>query len=260
MNLADLPVLRADNGQPTARAPQRAQGYESLVVCYQSDPKAIAEVLPAPLRPDGSNAVSLQFNATPAASGRGFDVTARISIDAELRGTPVQFIVCSWADEFPASATELDTSRLPGRARIFHLHDQLTAVLDSAGRTLAIASMERRPHLLSRRPRQSPAASIAAWLARPQLHSSAPPALGRHSAAAELICRQYVDIDVVQAISGAAELEFAAPSTHRLPLVSVLGGAHFAADLTPLPARPIDRELHRADRPSNRGLPQELCA
>lgn len=259
MNLADLTHLNAGNGHAAACTARSVHRRESLLVCYQSDPGVIAELLPAPLQPDGSDAVSLQFSATPAPGGRGVDIVAQIAIDAELRGMPVQFIVRGWTDEPAADAAQCEIADSPGRARLFVVHGQMTAVLESAGRAIAIASLDKRPHLLGSAMRQCPAATIAAWLARPQVYRQSAFHLDGHVNFGRLVSRRCTDIAVSQAYCGPAELELAPLGASPLPVIKVLGGAHFVADLTLLPARVVESR-QPAPGIASRHLSQELCA
>lgn len=254
MNLADR--LYADAGLAAAGSARRIRSCETLVVGYEADAGAIAALLPPPLRPDGSNAVSLRFTAAPA-DVRGVDVVAQLSIDAELDGMPVQYVVRSWAEAPPAGESAIDPSLACGRARLIDVHDQLTAVLESGGRVIAIAAVDLRRHLLASRVRECPAAAVAAWLARPQVFR---PLTGENGyrAARRLATRRFVDIQVQHAVS-AADLDLVG-DFGPLPLRSVLGAAHFVADLTVVTEHSPD-SLQRRRADSEQSIEQEeVCA
>ncbi len=221
MNLADL-----HNLQP-AVAPRRC---EALVVCFRSDREAIAALLPAPLRADGSAAATLQFSAMPAADGRGVDIETQLAVDAELDGMPVAFVARRWVGEWPADGDD-EAGLAPGRARLIDLHDRLTGVLESGGRAIAMASVARRSRLLDALTPRYPAAAAAAWLARPQV--SLRRSAGRNSPPEQRLIRRTVEgIEVRQAHSGAAELELTAVGGF-LPPQALLGGVHIIADVLP---------------------------
>jgi acetoacetate decarboxylase len=251
MNLADLRHLR-----PATVPPARC---ESLIVAFRSNAETIAQLLPAPLRPDGSAAASLQFCATTVAGGRGVEIETRLAIDAELNGMPVAFVVRRWAAEWPADDAETDAGSALGRARFIELHGTLTAVLESGRHPLIIASMSRRRHFLGPlAPRRCPTAVAAAWLARPQLAlRRAIDALGRP--VARLAGRPSVDIEVRDARSGPAELDLAAGAA-PLPVLGVLGALHVIGETAP--ARAVVARGARACGAASRGLHhiEEACA
>lgn len=247
MNLAKL-----NNLQPAA-APRRC---ETLLVCFRTDREAIAALLPAPLRADGSAAATLQFSATPAADGRGVDIETRLAVDAELDGIPVAFVARRWVVEWPADGED-EACLVPGRARLIEFHDRLAGVLESGGRAIAVASVARRSRLLDASTPRYPAAAAATWMARPQV--SLRRSAGRGGPLESRLIRRTVEgIEVREAHGGAAELELAAVGGF-LPPHTVLGGVHIIADILPGPSgTPGDFQPRAAGR--LRQHIEEACA
>jgi len=126
------------------RGPYRFLDREYLIVQYESDPKAIAETIPEPLEPDGSNSVMYEFIKMPDSAGFGSYEESGMLIPARFRGESVNFVAQMYLDCHPAIVGGREIWGFPkklGNPKLSIQHDTLTGKLEYAGVTVAVATM-----------------------------------------------------------------------------------------------------------------------
>jgi len=244
-NLASMPL--ASPSYP--RGPYRFIDREYMIVTYESDEGAIREALPEPLEPDGSNTVLYEFIRMPDSAGFGDYTESGVVIPAIHDGQKVNFTAQMYLDDEPPIAGGREIWGFPKKnanPRLSIVHDTLTGILEYAGVTVAIATMGyKHQHLLydvEGRTQCSPDA-VVAKMSKTQVNLKIIPGVDGSQAIAQLVCYNLVDIRVKGAWSGPARLQLFAhvnAPVADLPVIRVLGGLHFIADLT----LPYGRILH----------------
>jgi acetoacetate decarboxylase len=254
MDLAEILNLRQRRAAGERGAQRRIVEREQLVVTYRSDPAAIRALLPEPLKPDGSHAVSLEFIAVRGADGRGSDVQSRIAIPAWFRGTPVEFVARTFIDEAPDAVERWDAARRAGHSRLLIVHDTLTGVLEAEGRAVAVASMGyKHQHFVcgAERLRACPTGDVALRLARTQVQLRRIVDGDGRVVLAQLVGAAATEIEVKGAWAGPAQLYLPTLAASPLPVREVFGGVHFIADLAlAAPRVLVDYVAPHADRAS----------
>lgn len=231
------------------RGPYRFIDREYLIISYLSDPEAIREALPEPLQADGSNRVMYEFIRMPDSSGFGSYTESGLVIPARYKEQPVNFTAQMYLDDHPPIAGGREIWGFPkklGQPRLEVVHDTLTGTLDYAGVRVAIGTMGyKHQHLLydleGRKACSSD--SIVQKMSATQVNLKLIPDVDGSLAIAQLVAYNLSDIQVQGAWSGPARLQLLphvnAPVAD-LPVLKVLGGLHFIADLT----LPYGRVLH----------------
>ncbi|MGH8645030.1 MAG: acetoacetate decarboxylase [Gammaproteobacteria bacterium] len=77
---------------------------EYFIVAYQSDPEAIREPVPEPLKPDARNTVLYEFIRMPDSSGFGDYTESGTVIPCVFRGQPINFTAQMYLDGEPPIA------------------------------------------------------------------------------------------------------------------------------------------------------------
>ena len=105
MKLADV-LKQSSMAKSYPRGPYRFVDREYMIIAYESDPQAILDAVPEPLKPDGSNTVLYEFIKMPDSSGFGDYTESGLVIPCTLDGQPVNFTAqmyldraadCGWA-------------------------------------------------------------------------------------------------------------------------------------------------------------------
>ncbi len=251
MNIAEILQLPS---MPAAspsypRGPYRFIDREYLIISYESDPQAIRAALPEPLQPDGSNRVLCEFIRMPDSSGFGSYTESGLVIPARFGEQAVNFTAQMYLDDHPPIAGGREIWGFPkklGQPRLEVVHDTLTGTLDYAGVRVAIGTMGyKHQHLLydlnGRKACSSQ--SILDKMIATQVNLKLIPDVDGTLAIAQLVAYNLIDIQVKGAWSGPARLQLLAhvnAPVADLPIVKMIGGLHFIADLT----LPYGRVLH----------------
>lgn len=220
------------------RGAVRCRDREYMVVVCESDPAAIRAALPLPLQPDGSNTVHVRFIATRDPQGRGTFVETDLVIPATFGGAPVDFAAQRYADEeIPAVADAGATcARRPGTTRLLFMRATAAGVLEIGGKAAVLAEMGHGKYgLLSRATCASTSGAVRRLLAPLQVHLMRAPAADGRPSMARLGATAIENLYVHAAWSGAARLHRspACPAPiGGFPLVRVIGGFNFVADVT----------------------------
>lgn len=247
-DILDLPSMPlASPSYP--RGPYRFIDREYLIVIYESDPDAIREALPEPLKPDGSNSVFYEFIRMPDSAGFGDYTESGVVIPALFKREHVNFTAQMYLDDEPPIAGGREIWGFPkkhGNPKLSVNHDTLTGVLEYAGVVVAVATMGyKHQHLLYdvKGRKQCSSDAIIEKMSKTQVNLKIIPDIDGSPAIAQLVGYNLADIQVKGAWSGPARLQLHAhvnAPVADLPVRKVLGGLHFIADLT----LPYGRVLH----------------
>jgi len=239
------------------RGPYRFIDREYLIVTYESEPTAIRAALPEPLEPDGSNTVLYEFIRMPDSAGFGSYTESGVVIPALFRGEHVSFTAQMYLDDEPPIVGGREIWGFPkkhGQPRLAIVHDTLTGTLDYASVQVAVGTMGyKHQHLLYdvAGKKQCSPASIIEKMSKTQVNLELIPGVDGTLAIAELVAYNLTDIAIKGVWSGPARLHLvphANAPVADLPVVRVLGGLHFIADLT-LPYGRV-RHNYLAPRPA----------
>jgi acetoacetate decarboxylase len=220
--------------------PYRFINREYFTVTYISNPDAIREALPEPLEPDGSNTVLYEFIRMPDSSGFGDYTESGIVIPAKFKGEPVNFTAQMYLDDEPPISGGREVWGFPKKyanPTLGIVHDTLTGKLEYAGERVALGTMGYKHVNLLTDPKtgQSHAEEIGKKLTKTQVNMKLIPHVDGTPAIAQLVAYNMCDATVKGAWSGPARLHLIphvnAPVAD-LPVVKVVGGAHFIADIT----------------------------
>jgi len=231
------------------RGPYRFRQREYLIITYETAADAIRAALPEPLEPDGSNTVLYEFIRMPDSAGFGDYTESGLVIPAHLGGDRVNYTAQMYLDDEPPIAGGREIWGFPkkhGNPKLGVVHDTLTGTLEYAGIQVAVGTMGyKHQHLLYdvKGRRACSSASIIEQMSRTQVNLKLIPHVDGSLAIAQLVGYNLEDIQVQGAWSGPARLHLVphvnAPVAD-LPVIRVLGGLHFIADLT----LPYGRVLH----------------
>lgn len=208
---------------------------EYFIVRYTSDPQAIREAVPEPLEPDGSNSVLYEFIKMPDSSGFGDYTESGVVIPCTYKGEAVNFTAQMYLDCHPPIAAGREIWGFPKKhahPKLSVVHDTLTGTLTYAGQQVAMGSMGYKYENLT--PTEAERAEMAQRLSKTQVNLKFIPCATGKMAIAQLVAYNLSDIKVKGAWSGPARLHLVphvnAPVAD-LPVLKVLGGQHFIADL-----------------------------
>jgi len=231
------------------KGPYRFINREYFIISYQSDPDAVRQALPEPLQPTDDYVVLYEFIRMPDSSGFGDYTESGIVIPAYFNGEPVNFTAQMYLDCDPPIAGGREIWGFPkklGNPKLQIIHDTLTGTLDYAEQRVALGTMVYKHENILCNPFEAEAcdpSAITQKLSKTQINLKLIPDVDGSLAIAQLVAYNLTDIKVKGAWSGAARLHLIphvnAPVAD-LPVVNVLGGSHFIADLT----LPFGRVVH----------------
>jgi len=231
------------------KGPYRFINREYFIVAYQSDPEAVREALPEPLIPTPDSVVMYEFIRMPDSSGFGDYTESGIVIPAQFNGEDVNFTAQMYLDCDPPIAGGREIWGFPkklGNPKLQIIHDTLTGTLDYAGQRVATGTMAYKHENMICNPFEQEACDPTALqkkLSKTQINLKLIPDVDGALAIAQLVAYNLTDIQVKGAWSGAARLHLIphvnAPVAD-LPVLKILGGSHFIADLT----LPFGRVVH----------------
>jgi acetoacetate decarboxylase len=214
---------------------------EYFIIQYQSDPSAIREVVPEPLKPAPENLVYYEWIAMPDASGFGSYTESGCVIPCFYKDLEVNFTVQMYLNDEPPISAGREVWGFPkkfGHPKLEVMEDTLTGTLVYAGQTVAVGTMGYKHRDLS-----SEKNAVAASLGKTQANLKLIPNVDGKPAIAQLVAYNLCDIVVKGAWSGPARLHLVphvnAPVAD-LPVKRVIEGRHVIADLT----LPYGRVLH----------------
>lgn len=222
-------------------APFRFINREYLIITYKSDPKAIRAAVPSPLEPDGSNEVHFEFIRMPDSSGFGDYVESGIVIPCLFKGEKVNFTSQMYLDCLPPIVAGREIWGFPkklGYPKLEIDSDTLVGTLRYGKQQIALGTMQyKNKNLLT------PGNTFASKISQTQVNLKVIPAADGSCAISELVAYNLTDVTVKEAWQGDARLHLIphinAPIAD-LPVLEVVNGLHFIADLT----LPYGRVLH----------------
>ncbi len=218
------------------RGPYRFLNREYLIIAYESDPQAILDAVPEPLKPDGSNTVLYEFIAMPDSSGFGSYTESGVVIPCTLDGQPVNFTAQMYLDDEPPIAAGREIWGFPkkhGEPSLQIIHDTLTGELKYAGHTVALGTMGYKHEDLANDPAH--VAEIVNKMSKTQVNLKLIPSVDGSIEIAQLVAYNLTNLTVKGAWAGPARLQLYShvnAPVADLPVRKVLGGKHFIADLT----------------------------
>jgi acetoacetate decarboxylase len=220
-----------------SRGPFRFINREYFIVTYASDPEAIREAVPEPLEPDGSNTVCYEFIRMPDSSGFGDYTESGIVIPCIYRGDPVNFTAQMYLDCEPPISGGREIWGFPkkqGKPKLHVAGDTLTGTLEYADQRVALGTMGYKHEGLIR-PNTNDADEFAGRLSKTQVNLKLIPDVDGTLAIAQLVAYNLGNITVKGAWRGPARLHLAphanAPVAD-LPVIKIIDGTHYIADLT----------------------------
>ncbi len=233
------------------KGPYRFINREYFIVTYQTDPDIIREQLPEPLEPDGSNTVLFEFIKMPDSSGFGDYTESGIVIPAKFQGESVNFTSQMYLDDDPPIAGGREIWGFPkklAKPNLETYEDTLTGTLDYAGQRVAMGTMRYKQEQITydlngETVCTSCVESLAKKMSKTQVNLKLIPDVDGSLKIAQLVAYNLTDVTIKGAWSGSARLHLIphvnAPVAD-LPVLKVIGGMHFIADLT----LPYGRVLH----------------
>jgi len=220
--------------------PYRFVDREYFIVTYLSDPEAIAEAVPEPLQPDGSDKVLYEFIRMPDSSGFGDYTESGIVIPCLYKGEPVNFIAQMYLDCEPPIAGGREIWGFPKKHASPSLiveSDTLTGTLIYGSQQVAMGTMGYKHHnmLEQKDVPGSAKAMITSKLSKTHVNLKLIPSVDGSLEIAQLVAFNLTEINLKGAWSGPARLHLVphvnAPVAD-LPVKKIVGGSHFVADLT----------------------------
>lgn len=217
--------------------PYRFTDREYLNITYRTDPDALRQVVPEPLRVVDP-LVRFEIMRMPDVTGLG-DYTESGQLAAvEYEGERGEYSLSMYVDNFPAIAGGRETGAFPkklGRPRLFVDHDTLAGTLDYGSLPVAIATMGYKHEPL-------PAEKARDELTRPAFMVKKLPHYDGSPRICELVRSQISDLTVKGSWTGPARLQLLAHALAPLadlPVLQVVSAAHILTDLTLGPARVV---------------------
>lgn len=209
---------------------------EYFIVEYISSPEAIQEAVPEPLLPDGSNTVLYEFIKMPDSTGFGNYTESGIVIPCTHQGEAVNFVAQMYLDCHPPIAGGREIWGFPKKHAqpvLRVIEDTLTGTLRYAKERVALGTMGYKYKNLI--PTEDDRLRFQEKMAKTQVNLKMIPCATGNPEILQLISYNLCNIVVQQAWEGPARLHLIphvqAPVAD-LPVISVVKGQHFVADLT----------------------------
>ncbi len=223
------------------RGPYRFIDREYFIITYESDPDALAQIVPEPLLLDDKNLVNFEWIRMPDSQGLGSYMESGCTVPCHFKGEPCNYVVQMYLDnESPISAGR-EIWGFPkkfGLPKLEVVGDTLTGTLDYAGQRVATGTMGYKHCDLC-----GSIESILAALTKTQVNLKLIPGVDGNLVIAQLVAYNLMDIVFKGAWSGPARLHLiphANAPVADLPVKKTLEGRHIIADLT----LPYARVLH----------------
>ncbi|MCL4113395.1 UNVERIFIED_CONTAM: hypothetical protein GTU68_019521 [Idotea baltica] len=224
------------------KGPYRFNDREYLVITYVSDLEAIKAMVPEPLMPDGSGHVHYEWINMPDSSGFGSYQESGIVIPCLLNGEAVNYTAMMFLNDEPPISAGREIWGFPkrwGEPKLEVRTDTLTGTLQYAGEQVAMGTMAYK---YQDRMAIDPT-KRGEHLRKTSVNLKIIPCVTGEQRVAELVAYNLTDINMHFHFSGPARLHLIphinAPVAD-LPVLSVIEGRHFKADLT----LPYGRIIH----------------
>ncbi|AIL65617.1 putative acetoacetate decarboxylase [Rickettsiales bacterium Ac37b] len=235
LNLASMPL----DSPSYPKGPYRFIDREYLVITYESNPSTIAEALPEPLIPDGSNTVTYEFIKMPDSSGFGSYCESGLVIPALFNKEPVNFTAQMYLDCEPPIAAGREIWGFPkkhAKPKLYIIHDTLTGILEYGGEKVAIGTMGyKHENLIHKQNSAEDIKSIINKLSKTQVNLKLIPDVNGQMAIAQLVGYQMTELELKGAWRGPGRLHLVphvnAPVAD-LPVKRIVDVTHFIVDAT----------------------------
>ncbi|WP_454634788.1 acetoacetate decarboxylase [Bradyrhizobium cenepequi] len=221
--------------------PFRFVRREYLIITYETEPDAIREALPEPLKPAPGNFAYYEWMKMPDSSGFGDYEESGTGIQAVWRDEPCNFSVQMYLDDEPPITGGREIWGFPkkyGIPRLKVVKDTLTGTLHYDEERVAMGTMRYKTHSLSDR-----LSEVTTGLAKLNVNLKLLPNVDGGPKVAQLVGYNLQDIHVHGAWEGEARLHFVPHVNCRvadLPIKRIVGGRHQIVDFV----LPYGRVLH----------------
>ncbi len=223
-----MPAASSGYGRP----PYRFINREYFVISYESDAAAIRKALPEPLEPDGSNIVKYEWIKMPDSSGLGCYEESGVVIPCTYRSEPCNFTAQMYLNNSPAILAGREIWGFPKKWGYPTLKvedtETLTGTLHYNNILIALGTIPYKYETIDPK-------IIESSLSGMNVNLKLIPDVDGSPKVVELTAYNLCDITVKGAWSGPARLHLVphvnAPVSD-LPVIKVVRGIHFIADLT----------------------------
>lgn len=210
--------------------PYRFTDREYLNITYRTDPEALLQVVPEPLRVV-EPLVRFEVMRMPDVTGLGdYTESGQLAV-VEYEGEVGEYSLSMYVDHFPAIASGREVGAFPkklGRHRLFVDHDTLVGTLDYGSLPVALGTMGYKHEPLTEEKARDE-------LTQPTFMRKKLPHYDGSPRICELVRSQISDITVKGSWSGPARLQLLAHALAPLadlPVLEVVSSAHILTDLT----------------------------
>jgi acetoacetate decarboxylase len=212
------------------KGPYRFYDREYLIVTYRTDPDALRAVVPEPLEVAGDT-VKYEFIRMPDSTGFGDYTETGQVIPVTYQGAPGGYVHSMYLDDEAPIAAGREIWGFPKKLASPEMKcesDVLVGKLHYGSVLCAVATMGYKHTIL-------PPAPLLASLATPSFLVKIIPHVDNTLRVCELVRYYLQDIQLKGAWGGPAALQLfqhVIADVAKLPVLEVLSGAHFIADLT----------------------------
>ncbi|MFI4995354.1 MAG: acetoacetate decarboxylase [Hyphomicrobiales bacterium] len=210
--------------------PYRFYNREYMVVSYRTDPDALREVVPEPLEVDDA-IVKYEFIRMPDSTGFGDYTESGQVIPVTYKGEKGAYVHSMYLDDEAPIAGGREIWGFPKKLaspKLSHENEILVGTLHYGSVLCAVATMGYKHKILSPEP-------ILRSMDEPNFLLKIIPHVDGTLRICELVPYHMQDVELKGAWSGPAALELfqhVMADVAKLPVLQVLGAAHFIADLT----------------------------
>jgi acetoacetate decarboxylase len=212
------------------KGPYRFYNREFVVITYRTDPDALRAVVPEPLEV-GDPFVKYEFIRMPDSTGFGDYTETGQVIPVTFRGEKGAYVHSMYLDDEAPIAGGREIWGFPkklAKPKITHDGDVTVGTLHYGSVLCAVATMGYKHTILPPEP-------ILRSMAEPNFLIKIIPHVDNTLRICELVRYYMQDVVLKGAWGGPAALEFfqhVIADVAKLPVLEVLGGSHFIADLT----------------------------
>jgi acetoacetate decarboxylase len=213
-----------------ARGPYRFVNREFLIITYRTDPKALADVIPAPLEMTDPF-VKFEFIRMPDSTGFGDYTESGQVIPVRFQGQPGSYVHAMYLDDMAPIAGGRELWGFPKKLASPQLRvekDTIDGILRYGPIPIAVATMGYKHRAL-------PHDKVLASLSAPNYLLKIIPHVDGTPRICELVCYFNEDLTVKGAWEGPAAIELfhhALAPVALLPVIEVISGMHILTDLT----------------------------
>jgi acetoacetate decarboxylase len=208
--------------------PYRFYNREYMVVSYRTDPDALREVVPEPLEVDDA-VVKYEFIRMPDSAGFGDYTESGQVIPVTYKGEKGAYVHSMYLDDEIAGGREIwGFPKKLASPKLSHENEILVGTLHYGSVLCAVATMGYKHKILPPEP-------ILRSMDEPNFLVKIIPHVDGTLRICELVRYHMQDVELKGAWSGPAALELfqhVMADVAKLPVLQVLGAAHFIADLT----------------------------